>query len=164
MLSTNSTTELLRTYSQILRELKNRNVTRSANNPVGDLAETLFIRAFGLSLVKGSNKGYDAYDARDQGNSRYQIKGRRITPDNPSRQLSQIRDLQNDHFDYLVGVLFDEDFRLIRACVVPIATVRLLAKKQDWVNAWRFELRDSLWQRPEVRDITRELLAEYGKL
>jgi len=163
-MSANSTKELLLTYSQILRELKSRQVARSANNPVGDLAETLFIRAFRLALVKGSNKGYDAYDPKDKENSRYQIKGRRIAADNPSRQLSQIRDLQNDHFDYLVGVLFDEDFRLIRACVIPIATVRLLAKKQDWVNAWRLELRDGLWKRPEVRDVTRELSTEYDKL
>ena len=161
MTSGNSTKELLLQYSQILRELKNRKVARSANNPVGDLAETLFINAFGLKYVKGSNKGYDATDKEEV---KYQIKGRRITAENPSRQLSQIRDLENDHFDYLVGVLFDEDFKLMRACVIPIGTVRLLAKKQDWVNAWRIDLRDSLWNRPEVRDITRELAVEYEKL
>jgi len=164
MLPANSTKELLLTYSNILRELKKRQVARSSNNPVGDLAETLFIRAFGLKLVKGSHKGFDAYDPKDEKNSRYQIKGRRLTAENPSRQLSQIRDLQSDHFDYLVGVLFDEDFKLLRACVIPVSSVRLLAKKQDWVNAWRLDLRDSLWKRPEVRDITIELSAEYDKL
>ncbi len=54
---------------------------------------------------------------------RYQIKGRRITRDNPSRQLSALRDLAKDNFDFLAGVLFAEDFGVIRAAIIPRAII-----------------------------------------
>jgi hypothetical protein len=44
-----------------------------------------------------------------------------------SRQLSVIRGLDN-HFDYLAGELFETDFRVCRACLIPCGVVKLLAK------------------------------------
>ena len=64
--------------------VKRRGVVRTKNNPVGDYAEWLVTTTFGLALAGKSSAGFDATD--DDGTT-YQIKARRVTPDNPSRQL-----------------------------------------------------------------------------
>lgn len=150
-----STVDILQLYSDALEELRKREVLRSANNPSGDYGELLFSRAFGWQLQNNSSSGYDAID----GNGiRYQIKCRRITPRNSSRQLSAIRNLTDNPFDILAGVLLDEHFKVLRAALVPIAVVQEKATYVKHVNAWRMILRDSLWDMPGVKDVTGELL------
>ena len=46
---------------------------------------------------------------------RYQIKARKLTTHNTSRQLGAIRELEKGHFDYLAAVLFSERFEVRRA-------------------------------------------------
>jgi hypothetical protein len=150
-----STRELLTLFAKVLEELRRREVVRSGNNPVADYSESLVVSALKLRQLGGSNKGCDAVD--DTNGKRYEIKGRRITEHNPSTQLSVIRQLDSCHFDYLVGVLFDEDFTVSRACSVPWEVVRECAVYRDHVNGWIMHLTPSVWERPGVRDITSEL-------
>ena len=152
---------LLRAYCEILRELRKRNLIRSTNNPVADIAETLVARALKLELAEGSTAGHDAID---RGGIRYEIKGRRITPENKSRQLSFIRGLDKDHFDFLVGVLFDEDFQILKACIIPRSTVQKLAKYVKHVNGWRLILADSVWHEAGVKDLSEALRLLLCKL
>lgn len=149
-----STAELLRLHGQILSELRRREVVRSANGPAGDYAELLFAKAFGWRLEGGSTSGYDAVD---ETGVRYQVKCRRLTPHNRSRQLSFIRNLPARPFDVLAGVLFDEEFRVRRAALVPVERVQEHASYVEHVNAWRLLLRDAVWEWPGVRDVTAEL-------
>lgn len=92
--------ELLKIHAQVAEELRARGITRTFNNPTGDLAEYLFCRAFGWKQVSNSNANVDAIAVDGK---RYQIKGRRITRQNSSRQLSAIRDLEGGHFDVGAG-------------------------------------------------------------
>jgi hypothetical protein len=80
--------ELLQRYYEILDELRSRDIVRTSNSPIGDYAEWLVAKQLGLSLVANSNSGYDAIDSSGV---KYQIKGRRVTVRNRSRQLSAIR-------------------------------------------------------------------------
>ncbi len=146
--------ELLQLYANVLQELNDRGVCRSTNNPVADLAETLAIKTLNLKPAPKNTKGYDALDDRGQ---KYEIKGRRITLHNPSRMLSAIRDCNAKHFDFLVGLLFAEDFSLLRACVVPFEIVKERSHYRQHTNANIFELKDEIWEQPGVRDITTEL-------
>lgn len=157
-LTAESAPALLALYSAIVEELHERGIVRSTNNPVGDYAEYLTARAFDLSLAGNSSIGYDAVS--DDG-IRYQVKSRRLTPRNPSRQLSAIRGLEpgSDPFDFLVGILFTADFVVLRAALVPVAVVRQLAVRNDYVNAWRLILRDSVWTTPGVKDVTDRIRA-----
>jgi hypothetical protein len=157
-LSAESAPALLALYSAIVEELHGRGVVRSTNNPVGDYAEYLTARAFGLSLAGNSSIGYDAVS---DGGIRYQVKSRRLTPRNPSRQLSAVRGLEpsGDPFDFLVGILFTADFVVQRAALVPVAVVRQLAVRNDYVNAWRLMLRDSVWAMQGVEDVTDRIRA-----
>jgi hypothetical protein len=74
--------------------------------------------------------------------------------------LSAIRDCEAAHFDYLAGVLFAENFCVLKACLVPHETVLALSKYRKHTNAHIFELKDELWALPGVVDITKKIGAE----
>jgi hypothetical protein len=63
-------------------------------------AESLVSRAFGLTLVAKSRRGCDAVDPSG---TRYQIKRRRQTRHNSSRQLGVFRNLECGPFDYTIA-------------------------------------------------------------
>lgn len=147
--------ELLAFHSRIGEELRSRGVVRSANNPTGDLAEHLFCVAFGWVQAPNSERGYDATGLDG---TRYQIKGRRIHRRNRSRQLSAIRDLSHGHFDVLAGVLFDDNFQVLRAALIPREVVEKYSTFVSHTNSHRFMLRDEIWELPSVRDVTHEII------
>src|SRR5580704_157447 len=149
-------TELLKLHAQVSEELRERGVVRSSNNPTGDLAEYLFCKAFGWTQAGNSHANVDAIGSDG---TRYQIKGRRITRYNNSRQLSAIRDLGGGHFDLLAGVLFNEDYVVMRAALIPHAVAIERAKFVERTNSHRFLLHDDIWNAPGVRDVTAELRA-----
>lgn len=147
-----SVTDLLAMHVAAMEELRSRGVLRTANNPTGDLAEFLFCKAFGWSQENNSAK---AFDATDQDGTRYQIKGRRVHRRNSSRQLSAIRSL--DGFDILAAVLFDDDYKIMRAALIPTSLVRAHAKYIEHTNSQKFLLRDHILTLGGVRDVTDEL-------
>ena len=148
--------ELLALHATLGDELRKRGITRSSNNPTGDLAEYLFCKAFGWKQAGNSHANVDAI-ASD--GTRYQIKGRRITQYNNSRQLSAIRDLGGAHFDFLAGVLFSEDYAVMRAALIPHAVAIGRATFVERTNSHRFLLREDIWNALGVRDVTAELRA-----
>jgi hypothetical protein len=148
--------ELLSLHAKVADELRTRGITRSANNPTGDLAECLFCKAFGWSQVRNSKVNVDAIGPDGL---RYQIKGRRITRLNGSRQLSAIRNLAGAHFDFLAGVLFSQDYSVVRAALIPHAIALERASFVVHTNSHRFLLRDDVWSARDVRDVTLELQA-----
>ena len=145
------TRELLALFAQVLEELRSRGAVRTSNNPVADYAESLAARALSLTLLPRSNTGCDATDGEGK---RYEIKSRRVTRHNGSTQLSVLRGLDLCHFDYLVGVLFNADFSVLRACLVPHDVVTRLATYRKHVNGWIFLLQPPVWNDPQVRDLT----------
>jgi hypothetical protein len=151
------TTELFSAYGAIMDELRRREIVRSSNSPLSDYAELLFCKAFGWKRERNSAAGYDAVD--ESTGVRSQIKGRRLTPHNASRQLSAIRNLDATPFDELAGVLVDEEFQVVRAALVPVAVVRAKSVHVAHTNSWKFLLRDAVWIIPGVRDVTEELKA-----
>ena len=153
--------ELLRLHCKILDELRDRKVLRSSNGPAGDYAELLCAKAFDLTLQPNSSAGYDAIDADG---FRYEIKCRRLTKRNGSRQLSALRNLSARPFDKLVGVLFAEDFAIRRAALIPIDVVLAEVRYMKHVNADRFILRDAVWSIPGVVDVTVSLTSAQAEL
>ena len=87
---------LLRLYSELMEELRSRELIRSSNNPVADYAEKVAVGRLRLIRASKEERGYDALDKQKR---RYQIKGRRITRHNKSRQLGVIRNLDEKLFD-----------------------------------------------------------------
>jgi hypothetical protein len=112
---------LLKLYSELMEELRDRELIRSSNNPVADYAEKIAVEYMGLTRLGKEERGYDAVEKNKQ---RYQIKGRRVTRHNNSRQLGVIRNLDEKLFDYLIAVIFNEDFSVNEIWKVPYRFVK----------------------------------------
>jgi hypothetical protein len=155
-LSTKTPLQLLALHARVSDELRARGITRSSNNPTGDVAEYMFCKAFGWTQANNSKANVDAIGP--DGTS-YQIKARRVTRFNKSRQLSAIRDLQGAKFDMLAGLLFAEDFSVMRTALIPHAVVLAHATRVERTNSHRFLLRDEIWRVTDVIDVTDKLRA-----
>ena len=142
--------ELLQLQAAATNELKERDVVRTQNNPLGDYTEWLVAKAMGLDLSANSKAGYDGIDSNG---TRIQIKGRRITQKNKSRQLSAIRKYDEKDFDFLVAVIFDESFDIIDAVLVPHEVVGKYASYREHVNAHILFIKEPLLSDPEVKCI-----------
>jgi len=155
-LSGRSIPELFDMYTAIGDELRQRGIMRTSNNLVGDLAEYIFSKAMGWTLERNSKEAIDAVDPKG---TRYQIKGRRLTPQNPSRQLGALRKLDTDNFDMLAAVLFNPDYSVQRAILLPCKQVLAHATYIDEHKLWKFMLTDDKWHLPEAQDVTEQLRA-----
>lgn len=146
--------ELLQFYAQVLSELRSRRVLRT-KNLLGDYTEWLVAEKLGLTLSGNSTAGYDAVDAEGH---RYQIKGRQPTLENPSTQLGALRSLDNEDFDFLIGVLFNADFTPRLVIKAPHSVVVEHARYMERVNAHRLQLQGAWLRDSRVEDVT-ELFA-----
>lgn len=105
------------------------------NSPVGGYAEWLVAEKLGFVLEHNSKKGYDAYDPLT--GLRYQIKSRwdRGAATTQSRELNVIRNYDDNQFDYLIIVVFDEHFGVKEAYMHPHKTIKSYPLQQapEWL-------------------------------
>ncbi|MEZ8407925.1 hypothetical protein AB6C88_08970 [Vibrio splendidus] len=127
-----------------------RKIVRTHNNPLGDYTEWIVSNALNLVLQPNSKAGYDGVDKEG---ARFQIKGRRVTPTNQSRQLSAIRNYDEKDFDYLVAVIFDENFDVIEALLVPHEVIGKYATFRKHVNAHILVLKGPILTDSRVKHI-----------
>jgi hypothetical protein len=113
--------EVAKTWARCIRALRDRKLVRTANTPVGDYAERICCDRFDLERKGFSEKSIDAVDGEV---TRYQIKGRRLTAANGSRQLSAIRDVEQEPFDVLLAVFFNEDLDVQEIWSIPCQVVK----------------------------------------
>jgi hypothetical protein len=77
-----------------------------------------------------------------------------MTRHNKSRQLSAIRNLDGSHFDVLAGILFNENYSVLRAALIPRSVVVDRANFVKHTNSHKFLLRDDVWKINGVKDVT----------
>jgi hypothetical protein len=150
-LNSSSVEELLLLFADVLDELKKRGVTRSRNNPVADYAEWLVARKLDLYLEGKSNCGYDA---RSNDGERYQLKTRRLDKTNKSRLLGVIRNYEGNEFDYLVGILFNRDFKVVNAYKIPHECIKDHSRFSEHQNGHLLHLSGKILEDGRVEDIT----------
>ena len=122
------TTELLVLYGRLLDELNDRKAVRSRNAPAGDLAETLAALAYDAELAPKSEK---AWDVRDRGGRRIQVKARVLNAEN-----------RRGNYSVASAVEVPADVVLDKASAVP------------WVNGSRIRVRTDLAALPRAIDMT----------
>lgn len=79
--------ELLTLWARTLRELRDRGVVRTFNNPIGDIAEELVARHYGGKRGSFSQKTWDVV----AGDELLQVKALRRTGARTRRNLSPVR-------------------------------------------------------------------------
>ena len=142
--------ELLQITGKILDELTTRKIVRTSNNPVSGYTEWLVSERLGLTLCGNSEKGFDSTDQRGV---KYEIKARRVTPANKSRQLSAIRDIEGEHFNFLIAVVYNKDFDVILALKIPRSVVVAKSSYVKSTNSFKLMADDRLKNEPGVEDI-----------
>ncbi len=147
-------TELLALHSAVIEELRAREVVRSSNNPTGDYAAWLVSQKLGLKLVPNSSKGYDAIDRRGL---KYQIKGRRAAPRTKAPLLGTIRNYAAGDFDFLVAVVFEQDWQVRCAAKVAHRDLEQFLDYREHVNGHNMRLAPSIFSNICVKDITRAI-------
>ncbi|MFJ2491452.1 DUF6998 domain-containing protein [Pseudomonas iridis] len=154
------TKELLKLHSRVIEELRSRGVLRTMNNPVGDYAEWLVASALGLKLANNSAAGHDA---ESEDGKKIQIKARRVSTTNKSRQLGVIRNLDKCDFDELVAVIFSESYEVVEAVSIPHSVISEYSAHRSHVNGHVLNLRGKLLSDNRVRDIRAELSREFSQ-
>ena len=154
-LATLSVPEVLVLHGAVLAELRRREVCRTENNPTGDYAEYLAVQRLGIRLNGNSASGCDATDLNGV---RYQIKGRRVTRKNGSTQLSVIRNLNEKEFDYLIGLLFNEHYSVLKAAKVPHGIIEEHGRFSEHQNGHIVHMNARLLADPRVEDLTPRFL------
>lgn len=104
-----TTPELFADWAAVMRELRVRDVVRTNNNPVGDIAEAVVHAHYGGERGSFAQAGWDVKTPQGE---RIQVKAMRTTPTTKRRNVSPIRDTD---YDSVVIVIFDEDFKLRKA-------------------------------------------------
>jgi hypothetical protein len=133
-LTKRSTRDLLALWAAILRELRRRGLVRTANNPIGDIAEELVARHFKGERAGFSNAGWDVETSDGE---RLEVKAIRLGEVKTRSNLSPIPPTST--YTSVIIVAFDKDLRLKEALRVPRATVesRFQPRKRDGARVIR---------------------------
>lgn len=150
---------LLKGYSEILNSLYSAGIVRTYNSPVGDYTEWLVSTKLGLTLEDNSAAGFDAFKKDECDNKiRYQIKGCWMHPERRRKQLTVIRDYDKDPFDYLVVVVFDVDFEVAEAYLIPHEVIGKYFPQNKHLNGILVTLTKKFLSDPQVEDIKKKLM------
>jgi hypothetical protein len=153
-LARHSVREMLVLYTNVITELKARGVIRRSDQPVGDYAAFLVASARGGALQENSNCGFDVVMTDG---SKWEVKSRRLTPENRSKELGDLGRSDTWKFDTLAAVLFEHDFTVLRACAIPRAMAAELIKTKSDGKRRIIYLSDSVCHRAGVIDLAPEL-------
>ncbi len=144
--------ELFALLANVMRELRKRDLVRTANNPVADLGERLFCSALGWHREQNQAKDFDAITEKQE---KVQIKARRMTREKDSMRSGVIRDKEG--WDLIALAMFDADFMIKRAIIVPRQTVLRHMKWSKRQLGWYISLTQRFWREPDIVDVSKEL-------
>ncbi len=130
-----------------MRELRKRDVIRTNNNPIGDIAEAIVHQHYGGERGSFSQAGWDVLTGDGE---RLQVKAIRRMPDTKRRNLSPIRDRD---YDYVIVVMFDENFTIERGLRLSRDLVERLFPHKPYVNGRIITVTNRLLGNPEVEHV-----------
>ncbi len=154
------TLEILRIHANLMDELRMRGILRTMNNPVAGYAEYLACKTLSLTPAPNSEKGFDAIGING---SKYEIKSRRTTSKSSPTRFSAIRNIEEHHFDFLIAIIFESDFKVKLAMQLPYELVLRKARYQKHTNAWILPVRESSWNDSSVIDLTDKFIKTLEK-
>ncbi len=142
-----SVRELLALWASTLRELRDRGIVRTFNNPIGDIAEELVAQHYGGERGSFSQKTWDVR----VGDELLQVKALRRTGLRTRRNLSPIR--SDDGYTAVLVVVFTEDLRVDSALRIPRSVVNELFARRPHVNGRIIHVGRRLLEHPAVETV-----------
>jgi hypothetical protein len=143
-----SVPQLLKLWAAVMRELRTKDIVRTNNNPVGDIAEAIVHQYY-----KGSERGsfvQAGWDVITADGTRIQVKAMRQTAGSKRRNLSPIRD---SDYDSVVIVILNEDFEVVEGLHLDRELVEELFVHRDYVNGRVITVTARLRQDPRVEHL-----------
>lgn len=150
-----NTTELIQTYSGIIKQLKKRGVIRT-KNLLGDLGEYLAIEHFnktsGMSNLQAAPAGTQNIDAISRNGDRYSIKSTTgnltgvfygLEPPN-----SESSDKQK--FEFVLIVKFDNDYQLEKIIQLDWELFLKYKKWHKTMTAWNISITKTLINEADI--------------
>lgn len=149
--------QLLATSVAVIDELLRRGLVRTRNAPLGDLAETIVLRAYGGVLAPNSEKSYDLLT---EDGARIQVKARLVDP--ADRRTQQFSAFRSWNFDLAVFVLFDaRTYDIIWARELTSAETQELGRRVEHTNSSAVLVRQVA---SGGRDVSQALAAAFDRL
>lgn len=142
-----STRGLLRDWAAIMKALRDREIIRTNNNPVGDIAEAIVADHFGGERGSFVQAGWDVLTPQGE---RLQVKATRRTSTSKGRKLSPIRD---SDYDAVVVVVFREDFGVDLGLRLRRPLVEELFPHNPHVNGRSISITRKLLEHPGVERV-----------
>ncbi|MDQ3612451.1 MAG: hypothetical protein M4D85_12780, partial [Actinomycetota bacterium] len=142
--SSRTARELLADWAAIMRQLRARDIIRTNNNPIGDIAEAVVALHYGGQRGSFSQAGWDVLLPDGE---RLQVKALRLVGASGRRNLSPIRDAD---YDAVIVVIFDEDFRVTEGLRIERPTVEQLFPHRAHVNGRIITVTQKLRAHPDV--------------
>ncbi|QKS87189.1 DUF6998 domain-containing protein [Curtobacterium flaccumfaciens] len=144
--------QLLASYVGVLDELLRRGLVRTRNSPLGDLAESLALRAYGGALAPNSEK---SYDLRRPDGHRVQVKARVVNPlDRRTQAFSAFRSWE---FEEALFLLFDAaTYDLIWARELSRDETISIGRRVEHTNSSTVAVRNVLRAGLDVTDLIRD--------
>lgn len=148
--------ELLQLEAEIVVELRRRDLVRTNNKPLGDIAEQIVLLARGGILEPNSTKSHDISDPQGR---RIQVKAMGTRRSGHASKFSPFRSFE---FDTAVFLVFDStNFDLVLSREVASMEIETVASYSQHTNGRQPTLRqiESLGT-----DVTEEMSSAYIKL
>jgi hypothetical protein len=151
-----SDAQLVELYGKVMHELHVREIVRSGNNPIADMAERVVADYYGVGLEPPNRR---AYDLVTKEGLKVQVKALRRT----QRSRTSLSALRSTDFDLLAVVVFQPDMRLDATILVPVGVVR---EYMGWSSTWKAHrlslTRRLLADQRIIRLTAEELVAEQA--
>ncbi|RLP76588.1 hypothetical protein D9V32_05860 [Mycetocola tolaasinivorans] len=150
-----SVRDLLRLEARILFELRSRDLVRTNNKPIGDIAEQVVFLARGGVLEPNSTKSHDITTEAGQ---RIQVKAMASRAAGDSARFSPFR---STDFHTAVFLVFNEDFEIVEAVEVEAKQIEDNIRLIPHTNGRQPSLRQ---MRTMGWDVTAEMQTAYARI
>ena len=148
---------LMRAFLEIKKRLTDEDlgVANSLTDPVGQYAEYLTQKVYG---GKRTNNGTAGHDLIDRKKRKIEVKGRVKKHDNykPKTYIND-SNVSGKNFDYLVYIVFDNDFEVEYAFGITRSNFKSAFKTVEHNNSppkWVIKAREEILENPLVENIT----------
>lgn len=139
--------QLLADWAAVMKELRLRDIIRTNNNPVGDIAEAIVAKHYEGERGSFTQAGWDVLTPDGE---RIQVKAIRSMPTTRRRNVSPIRD---SAYDAVVILVLDENFQVVEGLKLERETVEELFPHRDYVNGRVITVTAALRADPRVEKL-----------
>lgn len=146
--------DLLKMHGKILDIFEKRQVSKTRNQPIAGYSRWLIKNKLGFDQVDNPNEKYDLFDKNKK---KYLVRSRQIS-NNKNIPFGVIRNIHDKNFDNLITIVFDKDFNIIEAYMIPVDVLLNKVIYNGYQNGYILRVKHLDIIKDEIEDITHMLV------